>query len=448
MLPFSKITKDKKKLQKILKDIIFYLNKNKLYGIIELNKIYGFFISMRYGVIDKIESYDYIKCIITIYNNGRKVSVSCNNLSIVKIINVIKKAVNIIKYTEFDIFSSLPKENLLYNHKKNLNIFFPCIFNTNNIIKIIKLVEKNSLNFDVRITNTEGVIFESLITLKYLGNSCGWFDSHISTYNCLSSCVIASDKNSMERDFSYTAACDFYDLKSPELIGQDSARKSIAKLNPKKIKTQRIPVIFSSDISSSLFKYLVGGLNGYAVYKKSTFLLKYLGKKIFPKWLNIFEDPFLDKGLRSRLFDDEGVATIPRKIIDNGRIVTWLLDTYSSNQLNCDSTGHSGGIYNWLVSSNIPVLSYSSLLKKMNYGIVITEVFGSGVNIMTGDYSRGACGFLVKNGSVIHPVSEITISGNLLEIWKNIISLSNDVQKNNNITCSSILVDNIQISGN
>lgn len=447
MLLFNEVKDCENKLLELLKSSLFYLKNQSFHGSIELNKIYGSLISSRYKIIDRIESYDNVTCIVTIYNLGRKASVVCNNVKISNIYEAIDKAINISKYTDQDFFSTLPKKHLLFNNKRNLNLFFPWSYDFNKVINLLKSVENSALEFNSKITNTEGATFDSFITLKYLGNTYDWFGSYRSTYNSLSHCAVASNKNSMERDFAYTIARDFYDLKSPEFIGRESARKSILKLNAKKIKTQRTPVIFSADVAAGLFKYLIMALNGHAIYKKTTFLLNYFKKKIFPEWLSIFEDPFLEKGLFSQLFDHEGVATMQKKIINRGFIETWLLDTYSGNQLKYDSTGHAGGTYNWLVNSSKPVIKYPFLLKEIYNGLLITELFGNGVNIMTGDYSRGACGFWIQNGKIDYSVSEITISGNLIDIWKNIITLSDDVQTDNRILCSSVLVDNVQVSG-
>ncbi|WP_075431691.1 metallopeptidase TldD-related protein [Buchnera aphidicola] len=447
MLLFDEVKDCEKKFLELLTSSLFYLKKKNLHGSIELNKMYGFFVSSRYKNIDKIESYNNVTCLVTIYNHGRKASVLFNNVKISNIYKAIDKAINISKYTDRDIYSTLPKRNLLFNNKKTLNLFFPWSYNFNTIVNLLNVVENSALEFDSKITNTEGATFDSSITLKYLGNTYDWLGFYRSTYNYLSHCAVASNKTSMERDFVHSIARDFYDLKSPEFIGRESARKSILKLNAKKIKTQRIPVIFASDIAAGLFKYLISALNGHAIYKKTTFLLDYFKKKIFPEWLNIFEDPFLEKGLFSQLFDHEGVATTQKKIINRGCIETWLLDTYSGNQLKYDSTGHAGGTYNWLVNSSKPVIKYPFLFKEIYNGLLITELFGNGVNIMTGDYSRGACGFWIRQGKIDYAVSEITISGNLIDIWRNIITLSDDVKKDNRILCSSILVENIQVSG-
>ncbi|AEH39648.1 Putative modulator of DNA gyrase [Buchnera aphidicola (Cinara tujafilina)] len=312
------------------------------------------------------------------------------------ICKAIDQAIDMSKFTELDLCSSLPNQDLLFNHKKTLNLFFPWQCDLKKIINLVQLVEKSSLEFDSKITNTEGAVFDYSMTLKYLGNTYDWLDSYCSTYYYLSNCAVASNNISMERDYVYSVARDFYDLKSAHFIGEESSKKSILKLNSKKINTQCTSVIFSSDVSAGLFKYLATALNGHFVYKKTTFLLNYFQKKIFPEWLNIFENPFLEKGLSSQLFDNEGVSTSQKKIINKGCIETWLLDTYSSNKLNLDNTGHAGGIYNWLVFSYKKIVEYKYLLKEMNNGLLITELFGNGVNIMTGDYSRGACGFFSK----------------------------------------------------
>ncbi|VAX76285.1 metalloprotease PmbA [Buchnera aphidicola] len=431
-----------------IQDMLLYLNKIVSSGMIEIKKTYCFILSSRYGIIDNIELYNYVNSLVTTYDNGRQSIVSSSDISINGIQKSINQSVNIVKYTQIDKNFGLPHYDLLFKNKKKINLFFPHVFNLDEIKDLVNKVDSSALRFDSKIINTEGSTFEYFINVRVLGNSFGWIGTYLSTYYCLSSCVVAGHNESMERDFFYTVSRDFYDLDDPERVGCSSAKKSLSKLHSRKIHTQISPVIFISDIAYKLFSYLVSAIQGYSVYKKSTFLLNFLNKKIFPSWLDISENPFLEKGLSSRLFDGEGVATVRRKIVEKGILKTWLLDTYTANQLKMNSTGHSGGICNWIVSGFQENCSFSELLITMNRGLLVTELLGDGVNIVTGNYSRGACGFWIEGGKIKYPVHEITISGNLLDMWNNISLMSNDVNKKNNIHSSSVLIDKMQISGN
>lgn len=447
MLPFFDIKKKTKKLENILKDAIIYLNSQMVSGTIELKKIYKFSVSTRYGDIDKIEFSNSSLCSVSIFNNFRKSFISSNVISLNFLKKIIDKSILISKYTERDKYVGLPNPELLFQGKKIINLFFPWSFSLEGSIKLVKSADFAACSFHKDITNTEGSCFESFIIIKVLGNSYEWIRSTFSTYNYFSSCVIASNNKSMERDYSYSVALDFRDLKDPEIIGLESAQKSIAKLNSVKLMTKRTSVIFKSDISAEIFGYLADALSGYLVYQKTTFLLNFLKKQIFPKWLEIYEDPIIKKGLFSKLFDSEGVTTSFRKIINRGCITTWLLDTYTSNQLFLKSTGHSGGIHNWIISSRNTIKTYKEQLNLMDTGVLVTELFGNGINLINGDYSQGACGFWVQKGEIQYPISEITISGNLKDMWKNIISISDDFQCNGSIKSSSILIPDLQISG-
>jgi PmbA protein len=257
--------------------------------------------------------------------------------------------------------------------------------------------------------------------------------------------MVAQDKNSMQRDFDYSISRKINNLENSETLGKKTAKRVVSRLGSKKIQTMKSSVIFSAEISHVFFSHLVNAISGDNVYQKSTFLINNLKTKIFPDWLNIKENPHLKTGLGSKPFDNEGVSTNPRYIIQNGILQTWLLNSYNARKLQLESTGNCGGIYNWLVSNNN--ISFKELLKKMNQGILITELMGQGVDIVTGNYSRGAVGFWVENGSIAYPVNEITISGNLKRMWSNILNISTDTDTRNNIQCGSILLSEMQISG-
>ena len=257
--------------------------------------------------------------------------------------------------------------------------------------------------------------------------------------------LIAEENGDMERDYAYTIGRAMSDLQTPEWVGADCARRTLSRLSPRKLSTMKAPVIFANEVATGLFGHLVGAIAGGSVYRKSTFLLDSLGKQILPDWLTIEEHPHLLKGLASTPFDSEGVRTERRDIIKDGILTQWLLTSYSARKLGLKSTGHAGGIHNWRIAGQ--GLSFEQMLKEMGTGLVVTELMGQGVSAITGDYSRGAAGFWVENGEIQYPVSEITIAGNLKDMWRNIVTVGNDIETRSNIQCGSVLLPEMKIAG-
>jgi PmbA protein len=257
--------------------------------------------------------------------------------------------------------------------------------------------------------------------------------------------VIGEEAQQMERDSAYTTARIGNQLKAANEIGLEAATETLAKLNSRKLKTGKMPVVFRADIASSLFGHLVSAIGGGALYRKSSFLLDSLGKPIFSELVNVEEKPHIFQGMASSPFDSEGVKTQDRIILNNGELQTYLLATYAARKLNMTATGHAGGIHNWLVQSTDGGLD--QLLKMMGTGLFVTELMGQGVNVITGDYSRGAAGFWVENGIIQYPVSEITIAGNLKDIFKGIAAIGSDIDYRGSVQTGSILVEEMQVSG-
>ncbi|WAI18192.1 MAG: metalloprotease PmbA [Buchnera aphidicola (Acyrthosiphon caraganae)] len=423
------------------------LSKRKSTSIeVSIKKTIGISVNIRNGIIENIEFNNDSVLFITVYNKFSKGCVSSKDFSTNSIKNMLETAINISKYSSSDFFSGLPDIKLLCFHSVELDLFHPWEFNIEHAINLSILSEKEAFDFDKRIVNSEGSFFNSHVTINVFGNSLGMLETYKSTRYSTYNCMIAQDKNSMQRDFDYSISRKIDDLEKPEILGQSSARRAISRLGSRKIQTMKSPVIFSSEISHMFFSHLVHAISGDNVYQKSTFLINDLKSKIFPDWLNIEENPHLRQGLGSKPFDNEGVFTENKYIIQNGILQTWLLNTYNARKLRLESTGNCGGIYNWLVSnSNI---SFEELLQKVDQGILITELMGQGVDIISGNYSRGAVGFWIEKGKISYPINEITISGNLRNMWNNIVSISTDIDKRNNIQCGSVLLSEIQISGN
>ncbi len=409
-------------------------------------KTIGINVQIRNNIVENVEFNNDGILFITVYNKFSKGSVSSRDFSIYGIEKMLETALNISKYASSDFFLGLPDIKLLCLGANDLDLFHPSELNVKNGINFAATAEKEAFKFDKRIINSEGSIFSNHITINVFGNSLGMIEKYKSTLYSAYNCVIAKEKNLMQRAFYYSTSRKIENLEQPNSLGKKSAKRAISRLGSKKINTIKSEIVFSSEISSTFFSYLIGAISGDNVYRKSTFLLNDLEKEIFPTWLNIVENPHIEQGLGSKPFDSEGVKTSVKYIIQNGILKTWLLNSYNARRLGLNSTGNSGGIYNWFVSyKNI---SFKDLLKNMTQGLLITELMGQGVDIVSGNYSQGAIGFWVENGKIQYPVNEVTISGNLKDMWRNIISISNDVDVRHKIQCGSMLLSKIQISGN
>jgi PmbA protein len=258
--------------------------------------------------------------------------------------------------------------------------------------------------------------------------------------------LIGEQDGDMQRDYSYSTARELSDLWTPERIAEEAVKRTVSHLGGCKIATTEVPVLFLPEAANSLFGHLVSAIGGGNLYRKSSFLLDTLGQPIFPAWLQINEYAHLPKGLASSPFDGEGVRTKDRAIIQDGVLQTYLLTAYSGRKLGMQSTGHAGGIHNWRVQGQGQSLDV--LLKQMGTGLVVSELMGQGVNIVTGDYSRGATGFWVENGEIVYPVEEITIAGNLKDMFSQIVAVGSDIDPRCSLQSGSVLIERMKIAGN
>lgn len=411
---------------------------------VAVSKTTGLSVSTRYGEVETVEFNSDGALGITVYHQNRKGSASSTDLSPDAIARAVQAALDIASYTSPDPYAGVADKELLAFEAPDLDLFHPAEVTPDEAIEFAARAEQASLNADKRITNTEGGSFNSHYGIKVFGNSHGMLQGYCSTRHSLSSCVIAEENGDMERDYAYTIGRAMGDLQSPEWVGAECAKRTLSRLAPRKLSTMKAPVIFANEVATGLFGHLVGAIAGGAVYRKSTFLLDALGTQILPEWLTIEEHPHLLKGLASTPFDSEGVRTERRDIVKEGILTQWLLTNYSARKLGLKSTGHAGGIHNWRIALR---LSFEQMLKEMGTGLVVTELMGQGVSGVTGDYSRGASGFWVENGEIQYPVSEITIAGNLKDMWRNIVTVGNDIETRSNIQCGSVLLPEMKIAG-
>jgi len=412
---------------------------------VAVSKTTGIGVSTRYGEVENVEFNSDGALGITVYHQNRKGSASSTDLSPEAIKRTVQAAIDIARYTSADPFAAPADRDLLAFDAPDLDLYHPWEIDADRAIELAAQAEEAALKADKRITNTEGGSFNSHVGIKVFGNSHGMLQSYCSSRHSLSSSVIAEQDGNMERDYAYTMARAFDELHSPEWVGSECARRVLSRLAPRKLPTMKAPVLFAPEVATGLFGHLVGMISGGSVYRKSTFLLDALGKQILPEWLTISEQPHLLKGLASTPFDSEGVRTEARDIIKDGVLQTWLLTSYSARKLGLKSTGHAGGIHNWRIAGQGH--SFDDLIKQMDRGLVVTEMMGSSISAMTGDYSRGAAGFWVENGEIQYPVSEITIAGNLKEMWRNIVTVGDDIETRSNIQCGSVLLPEMKIAG-
>lgn len=407
----------------------------------------GLSVSTRLQEIENVEFNNDGALGISVYVGQQKGNASTSDLTPEAIKNTVEAALAIAKYTSPDDCAGLADKELMAFDAPDLDLYHAAEIDVDKAVQLALDTEKAALEHDERIVNSEGASFNAHTGVRVYGNSHGMLQSYLSSRYSLSCSVIAEHQEQLERDYEYTVARDINQLAQPNWVGENAAQKAIARLQPQKLATQEAPVIFLNDVATGLISHLAAAISGGSLYRKASFLLDHLGKQVLPDWFEIIERPHLLRQLASTPFDSEGVRTQDMEIIRNGILQTYLLTSYSGRKLGMQSTGHAGGIHNWLVKPN----SYgklTALLRQMNRGLLVTEVMGQGVNLVTGDYSRGAAGFWVENGEIQYPVAEITIAGQLPDMLRNIVAVADDIEHRSNIQTGSILLEKMKISGN
>lgn len=412
-----------------------------------VTKVSGLSVSTRLQEIENVEFTNDGALGISVYLGQQKGNASTSDLSEEAIKNTVEAALAIAKYTSPDDCTGLADKELMAFEAPDLALYHGASVDVEQATKLALEAEKSALEYDAKIVNSNGASFNSHTGVRVYGNTHGMLQSYLSSRYSLSCSVIGGELDQLENDYEYTVSREFDALSSADWVGQNCAKKVIARLNPQKLTTREVPVIFLNDVATGLISHLTGAISGGSLYRKSSFLLDHLGKQVLPDWFQISERPHLLKRLASTPFDSEGVRTQDLEIIRDGILQTYLLTSYSGRKMGMQSTGHAGGIHNWLVKPNLTG-GLTALLRQMGTGLLVTDVMGQGVNIVTGDYSRGAAGFWVENGEIQYPVAEITIAGQLQDMLKNIVAVADDVEHRSNIQTGSILLDKMKISGN
>lgn len=413
---------------------------------VAISKQQGLSVSTRMKEVETVEFNKDGALGITLFRDGCKGSSSTSDLSPEAIKRAVQAADDIARFTSADAYNGLAEKSLMATEFPDLELYYPRDTSPDELTRLAARSEEAALDSDSRVNASDGANANAHSSVKVYGNSHGFLNGFCSSRYSLSCVVIGEADGNMQRDYDYTVARNFGDLMTPESVGIKAAEKTAGRLGGRKIATNHLPVLFSPEIATGLVGHLVGAISGSSLYRKSSFLLDAIDTQVFPDWFSIHEQPRLPGALASASYDSEGVATRDRDIIDNGRLATYLLTSYSARKLGLENTGHAGGIYNWTLSSTGQ--TFDELVKEMGTGLIVTEVMGQGVNTVTGDYSRGAAGFYVENGVILYPVEEITIAGNLKDMYRNMVAVSKDRDLRSSIRTGGILMDSMKIAGN
>ncbi|MBK8338060.1 MAG: metalloprotease PmbA [Sterolibacteriaceae bacterium] len=411
----------------------------------DVSEGYGQSVSVRRGEVETIE-YNRDKGIgVTVYLGQQRGYASSSDFSRDALRATVDAALSIARFTAPDPCAGLPEAKLLATEFPDLDLFHPWPLSVAEAIELAQRCEGAAFAVSPLIRNSEGASVSTQQSHFISANSLGFMGGFAGSRHYYSCSVIAGEGDAMQRDDWYASQRDGADLCQPEAVGEYAARRALARLDARKIKTCEVPVLFEAPLAAGLIGSFVHAVSGGALYRKSSFLEGSLGKPVFSKNVQISERPHLPKGMASSAFDDDGVATRDREVVENGVVKGYFLGTYSARKLGMQSTGNAGGAHNLIVKPG--TRDFEGLIKHMGRGLLVTELLGHGLNYVTGDYSRGAAGYWVEQGELRHPVQEITIAGNLKEMFRNVVDIGNDVLTRGSKQVGSILVGRMTVAG-
>ncbi len=405
----------------------------------------GSSLTVRLGEIETVEHNRDKSLSLTDFFGEKTGSASTSDMSAEAIKDTVDAACSIAKLTAEDDCGGLADAEKMATEILDLDLWYPWNPDADTARDLAMECEEIARQTSDAISNSEGATVSSHEGVGIYANTHGFSGARYGTRHSLSCSVIASDGEAMERDYWYSVARDRAELQTAAEVGRIAGQRTLDRLGSRKIATCQAPVIYEAQVASSLLSHLISGISGGALYRKSSFLLDHKGKKIFPEHINISEQPHILKAMGSAAFDNEGVATRQRPIIKDGVLMDYVLGSYSARKLGLQTTGNAGGVHNLIIEhgdSDLP-----ALMKKMGTGLLVTELIGFGINNTTGDYSRGAAGFWIDNGEIQYPVSEITVAGNLLDMFQSFVEVGNDLDKRGNTITGSILVEKMTVAG-
>ncbi len=405
----------------------------------------GFSVNVRMGDIETIEHNRDKSLVVTVYFGHKSGSASTSDFSAGAVDDTARAACTIARYTAGDDCAGLADVEQLATETRELELEHHWNISVAQATDIATECEDAARGFDPAIRNSEGAAVNTHRGTEVYANTHGFVGCSSGTRHSISCAVIGEQDDTMQRDYWYSAARDYKDLETAIAVGKMAARRTIRRLGARKIKSTQCPVLYEAPAAASLLSNFIGAVSGGALYRKASYLLDKLDTQVFSDGITIGEYPHLLKAVGSSDYDGEGVATRTRNIVQAGILTSYVLDSYSARKLGMQTTGNAGGVHNLCIESGEHDLP--ALIKKMDTGLLITELIGSGVNNVTGDYSRGVAGFWVENGAIQHPVEEVTIAGNLKEMFKRIVDVGSDVDTRGNIRCGSILLEQITVAG-
>jgi len=404
----------------------------------------GLSVSVRLGDTETIEHTRDRSFGVTVYFGQRKGSASTADLAPDSIAKTIEQACAIARYTEADPAAGLADAALMAREFPDLDLWHPWDIDVEGAIALGLQIEDAGRAVP-GISNSEGAAVQAGETVSVYANSHGFTGRERGTRHLLSVALLAEDDNGMQRDYWYDAVRAAEDFMDPAALGRKAAERTLARLDARRLSTRQSPVLFAPEVARGLIGSLVSAVSGGNLYRKASFLLDHAGKAVLPSFVDIQEDPLIARGQGSASFDAEGVATRRSALVQGGVLQRYVLGSYSARKLGLQSTANAGGIHNLVVKTGDD--DFAAMLRRLGTGLLVTEVMGQGVNLVTGDYSRGASGFWVEDGAIAYAVEEITIAGNLRDMLLGIVAIGSDVDRRSHILCGSILVERMTIAG-
>ena len=400
-------------------------------------------VSARLGKLENVERNESKSIGLELIDNKRKVTLSSTNINNHALIQLVETAMSMVKAVPQDEYCGLADKNMLYNGNLNLDLVDNYVPDNNNLLKNSIEAEDSALSIK-GVTNSEGASASYSKNKFYLATSDGFFNFNEKTTYSYGISVIAGEGTKMERDYEYQSKVHYKELESPKNIGKIAANRAVSRLNPRKVKSNSVPIIFDPRVSGSLLSLFIGGISGQAIARGTSFLKNKMNKDIFKKNIQIIDDPHILRGQRSKVFDGEGIETKKNNLVENGQLKSWLLNSQSARQLNLKSTGNAGGVSNLYLSPS--TTSSDELIKSIQNGFYVTEMMGMSFSQVTGDYSRGASGFWIEKGEKTFPVSEVTIAGNILDIYK-MLTPASDLKLITGIDAPTVMIDKMIVAG-
>lgn len=402
-------------------------------------------VSVRLGEVETVEDARDRGVSVTVYRNRHKGSAGSGDLTPDGIDETVDRALQIARYTQPDPCAGLADAALMASEFPELDLWHPRALETADLIERARAVEDAGRAVDTRIDNSEGAHAGFDAGLSIYANSHGFIGAARGTHFDQDCILVAKENGAMQRDWWWDHRRALSDLDAPEVTGRIAGERTVARLGARRIDTARVPVLFAAETAAGLIGHLVAAVSGRNLYRRSSFLLDSLGERIFPDWLNLREQPATPRAQRSAAFDSEGVATRDAALVENGHLTRYVLGSYSARRLGMETTANAGGVRNLIMAPGAQ--SRDALIAEMGRGLIVTELIGQGVNLVTGDYSRGASGFWVENGEIQHPVEEITIAGRLQDIFAGLVAAGDDVETRNNLQVPSLLVSEMMVAG-